>query len=757
MTRVLFVEAAGNLWGSERSLLDMLTALPALNVAVSCPPRRPLVVELESRGIRTFPTFVYRLHEKARWQRMDAAIRLLQTCLLFRPDVIHLNQSGSYKVALLSAQILDIPIVAHIRIFEDAAYLARQWPVTRRLRGLVAISRAVEKEIRRFEALDAIPLHTIYNAYVSQHPSAAAPVPGARVQIACVGRLVPIKGQDVLIEAMAWLKQSGSPVQCVMAGEGDAAFTTRLKILAADRDVASAIEWAGFVADVARLLQRCEVLVCPSQREPLGRVIYEAWDAGLVPIVFAGSGGAAEIVSAADGGIVYDAQTPESLGRAVRAALELDAAERARLVANGRHWIAANCSPTAYGEAFSLIMVQASRPQARVSRRDEHLTTSSGATGRIIFVPFIEAFGGVERLILGLSRFLHERGLAHTVVCFADTTRLRSYATWPMPVHQLRPMRNPLVEGWMLHRYLTAAHARGGPAPLLFDLKGAFYAGLFRMPPYHLHLTDPPSLLQVEASNRAYSLRHGSRPEPPARMAEAVRGEIVHRINKRGAVRARSVVAMSDFIAAELRAIYSVVPTVVRPGVQAPPRSVTGPRSTHGFRALSVCRLEPNKRVDWILRACALLPTAASSDAASDWSLDIVGDGSQRERLQGLAGDLGIAAKVTFHGPVSDEHLDELFRSAQLFLMPAAQGYGLPALEALARGVPVVLHRQSGVSEILRDTPWVEIIDGGVADLARVIQTMAHRINSGDMPTAVPPFPTETDWAREIARMCEWI
>jgi glycosyltransferase involved in cell wall biosynthesis len=377
----------------------------------------------------------------------------------------------------------------------------------------------------------------------------------------------------------------------------------------------------------------------------------------------------------------------------------------------------------------------------------------------VIFVPFMDAFAGVERLILGLSRFLHDQRLPHTVVCFAETIGFASYATWPVPLHQLTAARNPLAEGWALHRYLTAARSLDAPAPLLFDLKGAFYAGLFRLPGYHVHFTDPPSLLPADISKRAFSSRHAFRPQGTSSLTTRVRGEIAYRVTRRGVVKALSVIAMSDVIARELRSLYSVEPTIVRPGVTVPQRTARSPRKTDGFRALSVCRLEPNKRVDWILQAWGRLASAApSSTMAADWTLDIVGGGSQRMPLEALAEELGIAANVVFHGTVSDERLDELFRTAHLFLMPAAQGYGLPALEALARGVPVVLHGESGVSEILHDTSWVHIMDDGVEELTRVMQTMMHRIRAGELLDApMPAFPTETGWAREISTICGWI
>src|SRR5205809_7794510 len=107
MTRALIIEPSGNLWGSERSLLDLLRGMPETEVAVCCPPGTTLNPELEKLGICTLPYYLYGLHKKSKWHRLHAAIGVLRACLEFRPDVVHLNQSGSYKVVLLAAILLN--------------------------------------------------------------------------------------------------------------------------------------------------------------------------------------------------------------------------------------------------------------------------------------------------------------------------------------------------------------------------------------------------------------------------------------------------------------------------------------------------------------------------------------------------------------------------------------------------------------------------------------------------------------------------
>jgi glycosyltransferase involved in cell wall biosynthesis len=138
--------------------------------------------------------------------------------------------------------------------------------------------------------------------------------------------------------------------------------------------------------------------------------------------------------------------------------------------------------------------------------------------------------------------------------------------------------------------------------------------------------------------------------------------------------------------------------------------------------------------------------------------LDVVGDGSQAPELKRLAQELGLGQKVVFHGRVSDERLKEIYDAGHLFLMPAVQGYGLPALEALASGMPVILHRESGVAEILGATPWVEIMDNAPGSLPLALNTMLGRLRENFFQTNAPPaVPTEDDWAQEICRTCGWI
>jgi glycosyltransferase involved in cell wall biosynthesis len=107
---------------------------------------------------------------------------------------------------------------------------------------------------------------------------------------------------------------------------------------------------------------------------------------------------------------------------------------------------------------------------------------------------------------------------------------------------------------------------------------------------------------------------------------------------------------------------------------------------------------------------------------------------------------------------VSDEEIDRLYRSAHLFLMPAVQGYGIPAVEALARGLPLLLHRDSGVSDILLDTPWATVIEGDEEGMLPGLRKAIGAVIAGAQCGApLPALPTEEEWAERVTRLCCWI
>jgi glycosyltransferase involved in cell wall biosynthesis len=131
----------------------------------------------------------------------------------------------------------------------------------------------------------------------------------------CVGELRPVKAIDILIEAIAILKQSGHPVTATVVGEGPD--EAKLKAQVRQRGLVDEVRFVGFQpARVAFSMGR--MLVIPSRAESLPYVVLEATAAGL-PVIGTKVGGVPEIFGPDSNSLVPPDDIP-ALVAAMRAA-----------------------------------------------------------------------------------------------------------------------------------------------------------------------------------------------------------------------------------------------------------------------------------------------------------------------------------------------------------------------------------------------------------------------------------------------------
>ncbi len=313
---------------------------------------------LRERHVKVFETFVARLHERSRVARVAALLGLIYACLRHKPHLLYLNQAGCYRIASAAARIFAIPVVAHVRIFEDVAYLARKKAHHRHLRGIIAISHAIAEEISKCEALSSLSVCVLYDGYAVSGEQPDKNDERDTGSLACVGRIAPIKGQEILLAALRRVNARRNDIRCFIVGSGGQ-YERKLRNSLEARDVSGIVEWVGFLENPMVILRQVVLLIVPSYREPLGRVIFEAWDCGCVPIAYKGSGGAAEVMQASGGGLLYEEQNAHALAGAIERAFELSSEERRDLIERGRKWTAENCSPDQYRTAMNEVFAHA--------------------------------------------------------------------------------------------------------------------------------------------------------------------------------------------------------------------------------------------------------------------------------------------------------------------------------------------------------------------------------------------------------------
>ncbi len=159
---------------------------------------------------------------------------------------------------------------------------------------------------------------------------------------------------------------------------------------------------------------------------------------------------------------------------------------------------------------------------------------------------------------------------------------------------------------------------------------------------------------------------------------------------------ADAVIAVSEFTRAEILRLLPGTPAgKVRVVHEAPTLHPAPARPADPPYALFVGTFEPRKNLGTLLRALASQP--------DDFRLIVVGEmgwvaSSEPARI---ADEAGVARRVSFVGRVSDEELDGWYAGARLLAFPSlSEGFGLPVLDAMARGVPVVCSDAGALPEV---------------------------------------------------------
>jgi glycosyltransferase involved in cell wall biosynthesis len=306
--RVAHVHRIRGIGGSERHLLTLLPALAERGI-------EPVLVGLDDPGWDVAP-FYRELAVSA--VRVSAprdldpllAVRLPRALHSLRPDVVHTHLVHADVYGALA--VARTPLVS-TKHNDDRFRLGPYRHVERLLARRAARVIAITDALRRFTVeqvgLPAAKVTTIHYG-MDEPPAAWAPdaleLPEGPI-VAAVARLVPQKGVDVAVRAMAGLEAT-----LVVLGEGPE--RVRLEVLAREHGVRLLLP--GRVGDVASVLRRADVLVHPARWEGFGLALLEAMLCSL-PVVATRVSSIPELVVDGETGLLVPPNDPGALHAAL--------------------------------------------------------------------------------------------------------------------------------------------------------------------------------------------------------------------------------------------------------------------------------------------------------------------------------------------------------------------------------------------------------------------------------------------------------
>jgi glycosyltransferase involved in cell wall biosynthesis len=186
--------------------------------------------------------------------------------------------------------------------------------------------------------------------------------------------------------------------------------------------------------------------------------------------------------------------------------------------------------------------------------------------------------------------------------------------------------------------------------------------------------------------------------------------------------RADAVVTVSEYTASQVRSRLDVKPDRIAICPSGAPAWTPRDPSSRGQHVLFMGTIEPRKNVATLLRAYAELIARQPS------SPPLVLAGAVTSACRSLLDEIGrppLAGRVRHVGYVSGDERERLYREAAIVVLPSYdEGFGLPALEAMTLGVPVIVSSRGALPEVVGTAGLVvdpDDVSGLSAAMARML------------------------------------
>lgn len=257
-------------------------------------------------------------------------LTILRLCKKYRIDIIHAHLEKPILGSLLAGYFRKVRVIVHERgpVFRKGVKASIYRFLLRLLHHraslIIANSHATADCLIDRIKINPNRIRVIYNAVDLE---AFTPDRQARrrirnqlaieprdIVIGFVGRLHPVKGPDLLVEAMSLLLKKSPRYLLVMLGEGPQ--RSFLEALVERLDIADRVRFLGFRENVSEVMNAFDIGMIPSRQEAFGIVALE-YMSMKIPLVCSAADGLAELVSDEETALVPAENTPKEIAHSI--------------------------------------------------------------------------------------------------------------------------------------------------------------------------------------------------------------------------------------------------------------------------------------------------------------------------------------------------------------------------------------------------------------------------------------------------------
>jgi phosphatidylinositol alpha-1,6-mannosyltransferase len=691
---VLYIYHNGNAYGGgDESLLALLSRLDRnrFNPYVLCTSGGVFTDKLKELGIEFKVIDKDYLERIGRLRLLFLLIRLTIFIKKSKIKLIHINSLGRLHYLTLLCKLMGIRSVYHLRSLL----------VTRRICGRDRfVMNLSDKIIAHCEHMRKTAIEiglvkdkicVIYNGVDLNkfNPGISATKFRKEVGIddnihlvGMVGRVVPWKGADVFIRAGAEVIKKIPNTKFVVVGElPDSQYLEHLVKLAEVLGVKDKLLYTGLRSNMAEVFSAIDLFILPSWEEPFSRVVLEAM-AQQKPVVATNTGGTPEQVVDGVTGLLVPAKNSASLAEAIIRLLR-DKKKAKEMGIAGRKRVE---------QFFSL---------EKQTREIESVYWNLMEHPKILiysheFPPFGSGAGNYcYQLAKGLAR-LNQNVIVLTTKYVEESAR--EWESYPFRIVRVKRT------GGLKERLLSV--------PVFVYL-------MYRFRPHQILIVEKwaqevASLIRLIIPFKYSVTVHGSEVLTNAeRKKRGIKSRLLSQILIRFYRKAYRIIAVSNYtrnllVEMELPVDkIAVIPNGIDIERFSQPANSGRLRDRLGLDGedkvlLTLAMLKPRKGQDMVIKALSLV-----IEKLPNVKYLIAGFGEDRKRLQDLVIRYGLQQHTFFTGYVPQKEILDFYDLCDVFVMPSRQdgprveGFGIPFLEANARGKPVIGGNHGGVPEVI--------------------------------------------------------
>ena len=291
------------------------------------------VEEARRQGVRivSMASLVRRVHV---FKDMHALLQIRRKIRPIKPAIVHTHTSKAGLLGRVAAWLEAVPIIiqtphGHVFYGHFGPVTSQFYLLLERLAAaitdrLVALTEQERSDYVKYKVVPESKLTTIHSGVdVQRFQRPTDPktfsenlpvIPPGRTVIGFVGWLLPIKGVDILLQAMTTVCQSAPQAILLLVGKGQ--LEAKMKSEVKRLNLTANVQFMGWRNDIEHILPQFDIFVLPSLNEGMGRVLVEAMAAAR-PIVASNTGGIPDLVKHQMNGLLVPPGDPRALAEAL--------------------------------------------------------------------------------------------------------------------------------------------------------------------------------------------------------------------------------------------------------------------------------------------------------------------------------------------------------------------------------------------------------------------------------------------------------